>query len=63
VDSWLGIAPSGCGDSPAALLSALARFPLSKLGHAGDGWRTNCEMTVPSVKRDIKEMIPSEITQ
>jgi hypothetical protein len=35
----------------------------AKLGHAGDGLRTNCETTVPSVKRDIKEMIPSEITQ
>jgi hypothetical protein len=55
--------PHAVAIPPPALLSALARFLLSKLGHAGDGLRTNCETTVPSVKRDIKEMIPSEITQ
>ena len=64
-DTRLGIAPS------AVIVLQLASFCVCRnrtlllrvRGQAVDGFRTICPTTVPRVSSDIREMIPSEITQ
>jgi hypothetical protein len=71
VDSWFnytGQVSGGlqAGNRPLALWDPRPIAPdlfFPDTSQTGDGLRTNCATTVPSVSKEIREMIPREMAQ